>query len=244
MNLKTNLIARIFDLNSRYGRGPDIFQAVAESCLDNNKLGQVRKMVLSDASLVHARQPSTGSTPLFIACMWGDTKTAQLLIDYGADVNARNFRGETPLHAAAWEGKIDAMRLLIREGAYLEMPSTPDRKTALHEAVYKGNMETIRLLLENGAFINSEDADGQTPLHLACKNGMENIAIFLLAAGAQPGIKDEQGDTALKYAIENDMEVVKTWYRVHHTGIYDEELARYQTREHSVDEGDSMGLRP
>jgi ankyrin repeat protein len=227
LNLNWNFIRSLFNLDLGYTNNkPDIFQAVAESCLDNRKLGEVRKMILSDASLIHARQGSNGSTPLFIACMWGDTRTAQLLIDYGANVNVRNFRGETPLHAATWEGKLNAMLLLIREGAYLEMPSTPARKTALHEAVYKGNIETIKLLLENGAFINPEDADGYTPLHYACRNGTDNIAVFLLASGADAGVKDADGYTPLKYAIENEMEVVVTWYRVHHTEIYEEELAR------------------
>ena len=47
----------------------------------------------------------------------GDTKIVMRLLNEGADVNARNFIGWTPLHFAAWNGHTAAVQLLLAAGA-------------------------------------------------------------------------------------------------------------------------------
>ena len=58
-----------------------------------------------------------GSTPLYVAAIWGDLEAVRLLIEAGANVNARNEDGETALHWAASDGNRELAVLLIERGA-------------------------------------------------------------------------------------------------------------------------------
>ena len=49
--------------------------------------------------------------------LFGRTKIAELLIQEGADVNAKNMDGATPLHGAALFGEVETVKLLIQKGA-------------------------------------------------------------------------------------------------------------------------------
>ena len=66
---------------------------------------------------VDAVDPATGSTPLNVAALLGQTGAAALLIDSGADVNARNSDGNTALHTAAFFGHTATVELLLEKGA-------------------------------------------------------------------------------------------------------------------------------
>jgi len=227
-------------------KDPDIFEVVADAIV-MGKPSLVRKVLLAHPELVNARheaghgRESDDSTPLHFACTKGDVDMARLLLDYGADINARNRLGHTPLHVAVWAGQRNAMELLIGKGARLETPSLVKRRTPLHDAVFQGNTEIIQLLLNRGAHVDPQNEDGETPLHIACRLGREDIATLLLAAGASPDIKDVKGDTPLALAWKNDMEVVSAWYKVHHPDVCELESARKE-KEDQVDEEVRAGV--
>jgi len=213
---------------------PDIFETVAKASL-TGKLSLIRQVLLAHPEMVNARHKSLGgecdeSTPLHYAVMKKDIAIVRLLLDYGADVNARNTLGHTPLHIATCIGEKYAMELLIGKGASLEAPDRAKRETPLHYAVARGDAQIIELLLERGAYINAQNKDGETPLHIACKQGREDIATLLLAAGAEAGIADDHGNTPLRWAMEQEMDVVTTWYRVHHPDAYEAELEDMKKR--------------
>lgn len=90
-----------------------------------------------------------------------------ILISMGADVNARDKGGGTPLHAAAGLGEKDIIEILLANGADIharnEFGSTP-----LHNAALNGRHNgAIQLLLDNGADINAKSIDGETPIQSA-----------------------------------------------------------------------------
>jgi ankyrin repeat protein len=92
---------------------------------------------------------------LFSASLRGHTETAKLLIEKGADVNAKNNNGWTPLYAAAIGDHTETVKLLIDKGADVNVKDSSG-KTILHgiiskKTVSKRHTETIKLLKKHGA---------------------------------------------------------------------------------------------
>ncbi len=95
-----------------------------------------------------------------------DMSKIQDLIKMGADVEAKDERGRTPLHWASFWNHIETAKLLLERGADLEA-KTNSGMTPLHWASYKDNIELAKLLLDAGADMNAEDNYGMTPLRWA-----------------------------------------------------------------------------
>ncbi|AZL16361.1 ankyrin repeat domain-containing protein [Rickettsiales endosymbiont of Stachyamoeba lipophora] len=95
------------------------------------------------------------------------------LIMKGADLEARNNDGRTPLHIAASNALLDLVRILIANGANINALDSK-QNTPLHLAAAAGAPRTTQLILETGkANINALNADGFTPLgyaEIACIN--------------------------------------------------------------------------
>jgi ankyrin repeat protein len=107
---------------------------------------RVAELLQSDASLAQARDEE-GSTPLHHAAWKGQAEVAALLLDAGADVNAKNENthwGGTPLHAAAHGNQRAVAELLIARGADLQARSgngrTPLEETVIHNATAVANL--------------------------------------------------------------------------------------------------------
>src|SRR5205807_1768322 len=110
-----------------------------------------------------------GSTPLHHAAGFGPLATLKVLLENGAEVNAKNRRASTPLHwAIPDEAKV---RLLIDKGAAIDAKQA-DGRTPLYTAASAANANGIlRLLLDKGANPNLATANGQTPLMAAAGRG-------------------------------------------------------------------------
>ena len=135
-----------------------------------------------------ASQPG-GSTPLHFASAWArDPAIVPLLVQAGADVNARNGSGGSPLHSAARNTEDPALVLaLVEAGAELDAWTSrgyhgDDGVTPLHEAVIGGRPSVVAALLAAGADVHARDSeDGPTPLHDAAT---PEVVALLLEAGA------------------------------------------------------------
>lgn len=92
----------------------------------------------------------------------------RLLIALGADVNAVDKNGWTPLHAAAQEKAVAAARLLLRAGAKVDVPDKQGN-TALFRAVSssKGDGAMIQLLRAHGADPYIANNYGNSPISSA-----------------------------------------------------------------------------
>ncbi len=82
----------------------------------NGDLRAVKKQLANGAD-INAEDNEFGVTALSWATLRGDTAIAQFLIAKGADVNAKNRDGSTPLHSAAFLGRTEIAKLLIQRGA-------------------------------------------------------------------------------------------------------------------------------
>ena len=126
----------------------------------------------------------SGFTPLFESADKMHLDTAQVLLENNADINLRDYQGQTPLY---WvlsycrsKGKLmDMVRLLLEHGADPNI-CTNDHRTPLHEASSHGLLEAARLLLSQGAKTDEEDKNGRTPLQMAASNGHDEMTKLLV----------------------------------------------------------------
>lgn len=129
-------------------------------------------------------------------------KAVKLLISKGADVNARDYLGSTPIYGAILWGSLDVVKLLLESGAN---PNVQDEfgSILLHEVVTDNYPEVVTLLLDYGADPNRVNAYGQTPLHEAAWNDCNEMIDILIAKGIDINIPDRNGDTPLHVAALN-----------------------------------------
>jgi ankyrin repeat protein len=115
----------------------------------------------------------------------GNLAFATLLLQHGADVNARDGDGATPLHNAALSGRRELAALLLDKGADREARDAESGATPLYHAAAWGRTSLVELLVARGADINARSKAGVTPLAAAEKNGFQETAAFLKQHGAR-----------------------------------------------------------
>ena len=93
-------------------------------------------------------RPFSGATPLSLAAWKGDPATCELLLDFHADINARNDNGETPLCIAAYNGHVEVVRLLLARGARIDIPDNDGLLPLTRAMQRENNGEIARMLLE------------------------------------------------------------------------------------------------
>ncbi len=123
-------------------------------------------------------------------------------VSSGADINARNNLGDTPLLDAAKEGTKDTAELLLEKGAIVDAKDNSGC-TPLIWAAIQGHREVAELLLAHGAEVNVGSSSGQTALQSAAMNGHKDVAELLLAHGAEVNAPDNCGITPLHWAAGN-----------------------------------------
>src|SRR5919108_391153 len=157
----------------------------------------VERLIGDDFAIVQARD-AAGSTLLHHAAGFGALETMALLLDRGADANAKNRRGSTPLHWAVHDQA--KVRLLLSRGATVNTKQNEGRTPLFLAASLANTTATIQLLLQKGASPNIATANGQTPLMAAAIRGNVGALRLLIDAKATVDAKNGAGDTALMLA--------------------------------------------
>ena len=156
-----------------------------------------------------------GNTPLHLAGKDTTGDRVAGLIAAGADINATNHLGQTPLHLfaaniSAWvdnaNGGNEPFQLLVKSGANLNAQDQAGR-TALHMLAMTNHSyraEAVQLLLRSGANPNLRDKYGRTPAQLFLANkwpwtDVQICVAMLFKAGADLSARDEDGKTVLHY---------------------------------------------
>ena len=139
-----------------------------------------------------------------------DINKVRELVAAGADINKEDEYGETSLKTAVYLGKIDMIRILVKElGADINKENR-NGQIPLITAVSSGKLDMVRFLVkELGADINKENRNGQTPLNVAVSYGKIDMVRFLVRflvkeLGADINQEDKNGQTPLNVAIMNN----------------------------------------
>ncbi|XP_073911035.1 ankyrin repeat and SOCS box protein 5 isoform X1 [Castor canadensis] len=103
---------------------------------------------------------------------------------YGVTQGQGSWADRSPLHEAASQGRLLALRTLLSQG-YNVNAVTIDHVTPLHEACLGDHVACARTLLEAGANVNAITIDGVTPLFNACSQGSASCTELLLEYGAK-----------------------------------------------------------
>jgi len=167
----------------------NMFAAISEG-----DVAAVREILAQDPEAAN-RMSEGGQTPLSFAawCFWlggnkwwressmgekptrsGCAQIAQVLIDNGAQVDARNASGKTALQIAAMSRNLEVARVLIAGGADVNARGESG-ETPLHWAAIAMRTEIVQLLLANGANPGLKTRNGETALDwlLDCADGSE-----------------------------------------------------------------------
>lgn len=217
-----------------YETSDDILAMATDLCLiESRLLTWVRNYDVETRSQWHSNpsfDSSELSPPLYYAAKTGFSDLVSVIVDRGADVDARGRHNkDTVLQTASYMGYEEIVQVLVNAGADVNVKGG-FAATPLCEASAKGYENIVRILLGAGANIHAEGgnalyaaasegydkilqllldaganvtAEGGITLNAASERGHEKIVRMLLDAGANVNAGDGNNETALQTASKN-----------------------------------------
>ncbi|MFC1552507.1 ankyrin repeat domain-containing protein [Candidatus Latescibacterota bacterium] len=161
------------------------------------------EVMLEAMPFIHSIKDNNDWTPLHRAAVGNQIETAQLLLDRGADIEAKDYQGWPPLYYSAWYGYTEMVQLLFDRGADIEAKNN-DGRTILLGIAGSGKTENLLLLIEMGADIEAKDNEGNTLLHNFVLYGNAETVQLLLDRGADIEAKNNYGGTPLHRANKTE----------------------------------------
>jgi ankyrin repeat protein len=154
------------------------------------------------------REAKPVAADLFTPIRNGDVQAVGKLLDDGADVNARDVEGDTPLILASFYATPECAELLIAKGADVNAANKTGATALIRAAT---DYEKTRLLVAAGADVRVRTALGNTPLILAARRaGNSRTVQLLLERGADATARNDAGvSPVLAGAASGDVETVR-----------------------------------
>jgi ankyrin repeat protein len=221
----TNLQRRGADVNSQNAGGQTALMRAAQ--LGNPEAVQI---LLGHGARVEFGANLGGDTALHYACQQFNLEPVRELLKAGADPNALDTHGWTPLKRAAEGNQLEIVQALLAAeadpliedkqgltpllvaarqaspallGAMLDKlgkRAASQSGGALVMAAWYGRLETVKSLLDRGADPNYVNVSGATPLIASAQDPSGAVAALLLSRGANPAFRSKEGKTAWDYA--------------------------------------------
>ncbi len=146
---------------------------------------------------------------LISAVQKGDTEIVKMLLDKGADVNAKDNNGNAALIWAVDRKNTEIIKMLLDKGADVNVDvnvKDGSREPVLIYAIKKDNTEIVKILLDNGADVKSRAAN----MALSYASIFKNIEIIKMLLDKGADARRSGGSDALIVAvIKNNIELVK-----------------------------------
>jgi uncharacterized protein len=137
-------------------------------------------------TVVNTRDVTTGETALHIVTARRDLTWITFLVAKGANVNARNGRGVTPLQLAVGMGYVEGVDLLLQQGARVDEPNAAG-ETPLITALHRRDTGLMRTLLKAGANPDRADNSGRSARDYAKLDGAGSSLLTEIETSAKAG---------------------------------------------------------
>lgn len=149
-----------------------------------------------------------GMSALAVATQEGHFEVCKLLIEFKANVDAREHGGRSAVFIAAARNDVQCLEALKAAGASMDRPNE-QRESPLFCASRCGHVEAVQFLVEHSAHIDRASSDGRTPIGAAATAGHPHVVGLLARHGASVDRPDNLGKTPLHMAaIEGHSAVV------------------------------------
>jgi ankyrin repeat protein len=145
--------------------------------------------------------PEPGARPLYYAALYGFLELVErLTLNYPQYASARGGLCGTALHAASFQGRLQVVRYLLRQGVDVNVRDS-GHDTSLLLASWKGHLDVVQCLLKHGADVDLQDYFLNTPLILAANWGHVDAVRILLDHNADVNSQDIYGQTSLHHVV-------------------------------------------
>ncbi|XP_007891993.2 ankyrin repeat domain-containing protein 61 [Callorhinchus milii] len=194
-----NIVTNWIEPKTKFQRAMAAMQNRTESCLH---------LLCQHGVQVNASMESDSQhTPMHLAVRHGAFPAISILAQHGANINAIDKYGMTPLHMATGILHKEMTEKLISYGADVNSKIPHSGNTPLKLAVCtassKGgkllgtDLGCIHVLLSCGAEVNAQDQEGRAAIHDACFGGREEIVDLLLEHDADFNLQTKLGESPL-----------------------------------------------
>lgn len=181
---------------------------------------------------VHQPTSTLQRRAVHFAALKHQVSCLQMLLNAGAQLDARDTFGNTPLHYAAEDGDGSLLSLLLNNGASVDSQDITS-KTPLMKAARSGKLWAVRRLLSFGANVNVRDRNDETALHYACRQGSTEILSMLIKAGAKLNAQNQIGLTPMMEAVSyNQREAVSLLVKQRDLDLYKRDFCTGDTALH------------
>jgi ankyrin repeat protein len=192
----------------------------AEKAVQDKSLTRLTEVIRRHPELIDKPDKDNGFTPLHWAVITHQPNMAAFLLAQGAQVNAVDLYGMTPLHkAAAFNEKAIAEMLMAYDADPLVFGAKYGviQMAPIHLAAESGYTDLVELFLDYGVDVNltTRGKNRVTPLHIAAAKGRADVVELLLKSGAQVNARDAKGETPLHWAVAAEQKEVADMLKIY-----------------------------